>query len=364
MSSPRRLSSFSFSRFFARAYLLTTLVRADRKPSSWVPPSIGADAVGEGVDAVGLVAGVPLEGDLDLLARLRPARSSPTLVNSASFVLLTCLTKSMMPPAYLYVDLLRVVLRALVGEADLEALVEERHHLQPLEDRAGRELDGLEDGGVGPERDGGAGAAAGRVADDLQLRLGHAAVVELHPVALAVAVDFDDRAASTARSPPTRRRRAARPTPCSRRHRTSRRRAVSSARSRRRTACAAVLMSTGMPRPLSTTRQAPSAQDRHVDARCRSPPWPRRRSCRRPPRRGGAGRSGRCCRCTSRAVSGPARGPRGPACPRRRRCYFPCHDAPFERVDLLVFGRRLTRTLQAQPRESRWEKVYQRGSDS
>ena len=36
----------------------------------------GVDAVGEGVDAVGVVAGVPLEGDLDLLVRPRPARSS------------------------------------------------------------------------------------------------------------------------------------------------------------------------------------------------------------------------------------------------------------------------------------------------
>ena len=30
----------------------------------------GGDAVGEGVDAVGVVAGVPLEGDLDLLVVL------------------------------------------------------------------------------------------------------------------------------------------------------------------------------------------------------------------------------------------------------------------------------------------------------
>ena len=40
MSSPRRLSSFSLSRFLARAYLLTTVVSAARKPSTWVPPSM------------------------------------------------------------------------------------------------------------------------------------------------------------------------------------------------------------------------------------------------------------------------------------------------------------------------------------
>jgi hypothetical protein len=84
------------------------------------------------------------------------------------------------------------VLGPLILEADLEAAVEERHHLQPLEDRAGRELDGLEDGIVGPERDRGAGPAARRVAHDAQLSLRHAAVRELHRVPLAVAVDFDD----------------------------------------------------------------------------------------------------------------------------------------------------------------------------
>ena len=40
MSSPRRLSSFSFSRPLARAYLLTTLVRPFLKPSSCIPPSM------------------------------------------------------------------------------------------------------------------------------------------------------------------------------------------------------------------------------------------------------------------------------------------------------------------------------------
>ena len=38
-SSPERFSSFSFSMPFSRAYLLTRVVSAARKPSSWVPPS-------------------------------------------------------------------------------------------------------------------------------------------------------------------------------------------------------------------------------------------------------------------------------------------------------------------------------------
>ena len=98
-------------------------------------------------------------------------------------------------------DRLLLVVGALVLEADLEALVEERHHLQALEHGGGPELGalGVEDRRVGPEGDGGAGAAPGRLADDLELALGLAAVGELHAVVVAVAVDLDDRAAWTGR---------------------------------------------------------------------------------------------------------------------------------------------------------------------
>ena len=78
---------------------------------------------------------------------------------------------------------------------DLEARVEERHRLQPLEHGAGDELGALgdEDRGVGPERDGGAGGAAarGRRPDDLELALRLAALGVLLVVALAVAVDLE-----------------------------------------------------------------------------------------------------------------------------------------------------------------------------
>ena len=40
MSSPLRFSSFSFRRLRARAYRLTTLVRALEKPSTCIPPSM------------------------------------------------------------------------------------------------------------------------------------------------------------------------------------------------------------------------------------------------------------------------------------------------------------------------------------
>ena len=54
-----------------------------------------------------------------------------------------------------------------------------------------RNSDLVEDRGVGPEADGGAGAAPRGLADDLELGLDLAALGEVHAVALAVAVDLD-----------------------------------------------------------------------------------------------------------------------------------------------------------------------------
>ena len=85
----------------------------------------------------------------------------------------------------------RLAVRPLVDEADLEALVEEGHHLQALDDRLGPELDLLEDGRVRPEGDRGPGPAPGRRAGDLELAGRLAAVDELHDVVVAVAVDLE-----------------------------------------------------------------------------------------------------------------------------------------------------------------------------
>ena len=78
-----------------------------------------------------------------------------TLENSGSLEALRCLTKSIDAALVL----VRAGLLACSGrssrEDDLEALVEERHRLQPLEHGAGDELGALggEDRGIGPERD-------------------------------------------------------------------------------------------------------------------------------------------------------------------------------------------------------------------
>ena len=93
-------------------------------------------------------------------------------------------------PVLVLEDLRRLAVGPLVHEADLEALVEEGHHLQPLHHRLGPELDLLEDGRVGPEGHGGAGPPPGRLAGDLELADRLAAVLELQDVVVTVAVDL------------------------------------------------------------------------------------------------------------------------------------------------------------------------------
>jgi hypothetical protein len=89
----------------------------------------------------------------------------------------------------------RLGVGALVHEVDLEALVEERHHLQSLDDGLRPELDLLENRGIGPEGDGRPRAAARRRPGGLELAGGLAALLELHDVVLAVAVDLEQQPA-------------------------------------------------------------------------------------------------------------------------------------------------------------------------
>ena len=83
---------------------------------------------------------------------------------------------------------------ALVAEADLEALVEERHLAQPLDQRLGAELGLLEDRGVGPERDGRAVLLRRRRLAS-SLSCGLAALGEVLLPLAAVAVDLEVEAA-------------------------------------------------------------------------------------------------------------------------------------------------------------------------
>ena len=150
----------------------------------------GGDAVGEAVEPVGLVALVPLEGQLDLgVVGLVVEVADPGEQRGLGGV--DVLDEVDDAARVLVGDGLVVVVGPLVLESDLQGLVEEGHHLEALEHGAGHELGGLEEAPVRPEGDGGARAAAGCVADDLELGLLGAAFGELDLVALAVAVDLD-----------------------------------------------------------------------------------------------------------------------------------------------------------------------------
>ncbi len=154
----------------------------------------GGDAVGERVDRL-VIAGVPLQRDLDLLPLLglleRRDLAEQRLLRRVEVLH--------------EVDDAAVVLEgglghrvgALVGEPDLEALVQEGHDLHALDDGLGAELRLVEDGGVGPEGHRGAGAGLARAAvlggrpgrGHLVLEL--AALLELGLPVLALAVDLE-----------------------------------------------------------------------------------------------------------------------------------------------------------------------------
>ena len=158
MSSPRRLSSFSLSRPLAAAVLVHRVGEGLLEALLVHAALGGGDVVRERVDAL-VVAGVPLHRDLDLGGRSTAPRTTTTRLKIGSFDALRCFTKSTMPPVNRKVCSSDRV-GALVLEADLETLVEERHLAQPLEQRLGAELGLLEDRRVGPERDDGAASAS------------------------------------------------------------------------------------------------------------------------------------------------------------------------------------------------------------
>ncbi len=85
-----------------------------------------------------------------------------------------------------------------VEDLDLEAGVEERHHLEALEQRLGAEFDAFLEDHRDPARnepwcryEALPSSPSGRVADDLEFLVRRATVLERHRVAIAVAVDLD-----------------------------------------------------------------------------------------------------------------------------------------------------------------------------
>ena len=154
----------------------------------------GGDVVGERVDAL-VEPGVPLHGDVDLVVvaflRVGDHPLEQRLLRRVEVL-------DEVADAAVELEVLHEHgVDALVAEADLEALAEERHLAQALDERLGAELRLLEDGLVGPERD--RRAVLLRRAGLGELVLGLPALGEvLHPLA-AVAVDLDVEAARRAR---------------------------------------------------------------------------------------------------------------------------------------------------------------------
>ncbi len=152
-----------------------------------VHPALGGrDVVGEGVDAL-VEAGVPLHGDVDLVVVARLGVGDDPFEQR---LLRRVEVPDEVADATVELELLREDrVDAFVAEPDLEASAEEGHLAQALDERLGAELRLLEDGLVGPERDG--GAVLLRRTGPGELVLGLAALGEvLHPLA-PVAVDLD-----------------------------------------------------------------------------------------------------------------------------------------------------------------------------
>ena len=157
----------------------------------------GIDVVGKRHDVLA-IAGIPLQGHLDLAhlghrrVRVRFALNVDGLLKGLGDVLALVEELDEVDDAALVAKLLHVGSRlALVGQHDLEVLIEERRLLQTVVQRIEIVDAGLEDLVVGPEGDGGARRIRG--AHDLHLLDGLAAR-ELHLVGVTIATNLNDHA--------------------------------------------------------------------------------------------------------------------------------------------------------------------------
>ena len=196
---------------------------------------------------------------------------------------------------------------ALVDEVDPQPLVEEGVLLEPGPDRLVVVVDRLEDVGVGPVRDGGAGAVG--LLHLLQGADGHA-VVERHPERVALLAHahveagrqgVDDRGADAVQATGDLVAAAAELAAGVQLGEHELDGADALGRVHVGGDAAAVV--------LDADRAV--LHERDVDGVGVARRATRRRRCRRSPTRGGAGRARRWSRCTCRAACAPPRGPRG-----------------------------------------------------
>ena len=155
------------------------------------PPLNGVDAVGEGVQAVGVVTAVPLEGHLHLVAVFLLGEE-PDLIEQR--VLGGVHLSNKVADAVLIAVHRPVGAAGAVGpqvsELDLQVAVQKRHHLEPLQQGLGPEPHVVEDALVGPEANGGAGPTIGAVTHHLEVVGDVAAIGKRHGVPLAAPVDL------------------------------------------------------------------------------------------------------------------------------------------------------------------------------
>ena len=155
----------------------------------------GGDAVGEGVDGL-VIPGVPLQRDLDFLAVLGFLEGSD--LAEEGLLRRVEVLDEVDDAAGVLEGRLEHGVGALVGEADLEALVQKGHDLQPFGDGLGAELDLVEDRRVRPEGDRGAvsglarGAVVGGRPDGRDLLLDLPALLELTQPVLSVPVHLEN----------------------------------------------------------------------------------------------------------------------------------------------------------------------------
>ena len=157
----------------------------------------GVDVVGKRHDVLAIAA-IPLQGHLDLAhlghgrVRIRLALNVDGLLKGLGDIFALVEELDEVDDAALVAELLHVGSRlALVGQHDLEVLIEERRLLQTVVQRIEIVDAGLEDLVVGPEGDGSARRL--RCAHDLHL-LDSLAAREFHLVDAAVAADLYDHA--------------------------------------------------------------------------------------------------------------------------------------------------------------------------
>ena len=150
----------------------------------------GVDPVGEGMQAVAVEAGVPLEGHLHLLAVLLALDVAN--LGEERFLGGIHMGHEVADASLVAVgDVLVALALPVVAEANLQATVEKGHHLEAFRQRLEPEAGLFEDRAIRPEANRGARAVVRRGANGRETRLELPAIHEVHVVAVAVPVDLD-----------------------------------------------------------------------------------------------------------------------------------------------------------------------------